>query len=414
MPRTTRSLPQSPSTEPRRRSTRIAALPQTSPEPKPKPAPKKTPTSAEKPERRGRPAGSAKKTPSPKKSTRGRKRKAQPEPAEDEEPEAKTSKDETEEEPAETEQEDVKADGAGDGEKEGGDATDAQEGTDEENRKPEVAESQDEKMETNQAKAPAPEAKSEAPPKVKPTIPMMQNPVVKITASQVPQHSTVAQEVKKPAATPAAPPTAPPTALPQVIKASPPAPTAAKPTVTQSPAKQTVESAPKPTAALETSQAIPETSQAAGPPAPSRTEVQPTAQAPVTVSTPIVIPVADTKSQQQQPDVVVVSANVQNVTAAVAEKAAAPETTRKVEDVAVNLSQDSSKPQQETAAPQTDGGQGAVSVADKPVEEPSKEQDVPNNATPSENIDNLKKDAVQHDGMNNGESVAPAAAAVAV
>ena len=41
-------------------------------------------------------------------------------------------------------------------------------------------------------------------------------------------------------------------------------------------------------------------------------------------------------------------------------------------------------------------------------------QDVPNNATPSDNIDNLKKDAVQHDGMNNGESVAPATAAVAV
>jgi hypothetical protein len=53
-------------------------------------------------------------------------------------------------------------------------------------------------------------------------------------------------------------------------------------------------------------------------------------------------------------------------------------------------------------------------VTEKPAEEPTKEQDVPNNATPSDNIDNLKKDAVQHDGMNNGESVAPATAAVAV
>ena len=67
MPRKTRSEVQSPESEPRRRSSRLAALPQTSPEPKRPTRSPKTPSSADKPERRGRPSGSTKKAASPKK-----------------------------------------------------------------------------------------------------------------------------------------------------------------------------------------------------------------------------------------------------------------------------------------------------------------------------------------------------------
>ncbi|XP_022088257.1 calphotin-like isoform X1 [Acanthaster planci] len=469
MPRKTRSETQSPATEPRRRSSRLAALPQTSPEPKPVSRAQKTPTSAEKPERRGRPAGSIKKTPSPKKETRGRKRKAQPEPTQDEEPESKTSKEDTEE-LAEVTREDEKAVAAGDSKKEGEDAPDAQ--SDEKNGKAENVDSKDEKMETNQDKAQTctATAKTEAQPTGRTPVHKMPNPVVKITAAEIPQKQTsapVTQEVNKPAAMPAAPP--------QVIKATP-APAAAPPTVqpmvAQSPPKmQTVQSVPKPPMATL------ETSQAKEPSAPSRTEAETSAPAPVVITSPVVIPVESMKpvtqpdpKPQQQPEVVVVDSSAQKVDESVTEKVVSPPTTESVEATAVSLAQEPTKQQQQqTVAPQTEVGQSMAAgqvdlpsahrkcppslpplqfltkpeititpasdaepsptpgtpggaeldeseekVTEKPVEEPTKEQDVPNDAAPSESIDSLKKDAVQHDGMNNGESVAPAAAAVAV